>query len=379
MITISLHMAHHRDVQVVLLRFPYDTALTAHLKKLPTARWSKTHDAWYMPMTHGLPAIIRKHFDGKALIDESAVIKLTSENHGDISWPPALSADNQDRLRKFTEWLLSKRYSDNTIRTYTDALSTFLKFFHERPVDQITNDDVIRFNNDYILARKYSSSYQNQIVNALKLFFQITDRRTIDIESLHRPKKGKSLPKVLSEEEIVRILNALDNLKHRSMLSLIYSAGLRRSELLDLKIGDIDSDRMMIRINQAKGKKDRFVPLSKTILQMLRIYYKEYEPKVYLFEGQGGEQYSERSLDMVLKRACAKAGIRKIVTLHMLRHSYATHLLEHGTDLRYIQELLGHNSSRTTEIYTHVSQNKLQNIVSPLDRMNIKIDGTKKD
>ena len=307
MITITLLTAHHKGVEVLLLKFPYDTQLTAHLKKLPTARWSKTHDAWYMPMVRDLPVLLRKHFEGKALIDESAVIVKQSVGVGSMIWLPALPTDASARVQKFTDWLLSKRYSDNTIRTYTDAISTFLKFFHDRPVDQITNDDVIRFNNDYILARKYSASYQNQIVNALKLFFQITDRRTIDIESLHRPKKGKSLPKVLSEEEIMRILNAPDNLKHRCMLNLIYSADLRRSELLDLKITEIDSDRMMIRINQAKGKKDRFVPLSKTILQLLRIYYKEHKPKVYLFEGLEGGQYSERSLGMVLKRACDKA------------------------------------------------------------------------
>jgi len=162
------------------------------------------------------------------------------------------------------------------------------------------------------------------------------------------------------------------------MLSLIYSAGLRRSELLHMKIKDIDSQRMQLRILHSKGRKDRITPLSETALKLLRQYYLKYKPKDYLFEGQQGEQYSERSLALVLKNACLKAGIKKKVNLHMLRHSYATHLLEGGTDLRYIQELLGHKSSRTTEIYTHVSQKAINKIISPLDKLSIKIKGNEK-
>ncbi|GGI24374.1 tyrosine-type recombinase/integrase [Pedobacter mendelii] len=176
------------------------------------------------------------------------------------------------------------------------------------------------------------------------------------VEKIHRPRPEHKLPNVLSKEEIKLILEALTNIKHKTMLSLIYSCGLRRSELLHLKPTDIDSKRNLIFIKQSKGKKDRIVPLSLKILEMLREYYKLYHPKVWLFEGQKTENlYSEKSLQSVLKQALSKAKIIKPVTLHWLRHSYATHLLENGTDLRYIQELLGHNSSKTTEIYTHVS------------------------
>jgi integrase/recombinase XerD len=172
----------------------------------------------------------------------------------------------------------------------------------------------------------------------------------------------------LSKEEIKAILEALGNIKHRTMLSLIYSCGLRRSELLNLKPTDIDSKRNIVIIRQSKGRKDRIVPLSAKILEMLREYYKSYKPKIWLFEGQNkGERYSEQSLQSVLKQALEKCKINKSVTLHWLRHSYATHLLESGTDLRYIQELLGHNSSKSTEIYTHVSTKSLQNIKSPFD------------
>ena len=186
--------------------------------------------------------------------------------------------------------------------------------------------------------------------------------------NIHRPRREKLLPNVLSKIEVKKILTAPVNLKHRVMLSLIYSCGLRRSELLGLKPSDIDSKRNLIFIHQAKGKKDRIAPLSPKILSMLREYYMGYKPQTWLFEGyQKGRRYSEKSLQSVLKVAVYKAGIEKPVTLHWLRHSYATHLLESGTDLRYIQELLGHSSSKTTEIYTHVSTNSLQQIRSPFD------------
>ena len=188
------------------------------------------------------------------------------------------------------------------------------------------------------------------------------------VEKIHRPRPEHKLPNVLSRKEVKLILEAHRNIKHKTMLSLIYSCGLRRSELLHLKPGDIDSKRNLIVIRQSKGKKDRIVPLSLKILEMLRAYYQQYRPKKYLFEGQqAGTIYSEQSLQSVLKQALQKANIKKPITLHWLRHSYATHLLEGGTDLRYIQELLGHNSSKTTEIYTHVSTKSIQHIKSPFD------------
>ena len=189
----------------------------------------------------------------------------------------------------------------------------------------------------------------------------------MEVEKIHRPRREKILPNVLSKEEVKIILEAHSNIKHKVMLSLVYSCGLRRSELLHLKPNDIDSKRNIVIIRQAKGKKDRITPLSSKILEMLRAYYVAYKPNIWLFEGQSGGQYSEQSLQHVLKQALVKTKIKKPVTLHWLRHSYATHLLESGTDLRYIQELLGHNSSKTTEIYTHVSTKNLQQIKSPFD------------
>ncbi|MEY2830182.1 MAG: hypothetical protein RIQ33_2040 [Bacteroidota bacterium] len=273
-----------------------------------------------------------------------------------------------EKIERFKQWLKSKRYSESTIKTYSEALKIFLIFFQNKPINQITNNDLITFNNEYIIANKLSSAYQNQIVNGVKLFFAKIENAKLNPELVHRPKKSKQLPNVLSKEEVKQILNASTNIKHKTMLSLIYSAGLRRSELLNMKITDIDSKRNLILIKAAKGKKDRITPLSEKIILMLREYYQLYKPLTWLFEGQiKGEQYSEKSLENVLKQALSKTNIKRPVTLHWLRHSYATHLLEAGTDLRYIQEILGHKSSRTTEIYTHVSTKSLQKIKSPFD------------
>ncbi|GGF23417.1 tyrosine-type recombinase/integrase [Flavobacterium limi] len=271
-------------------------------------------------------------------------------------------------IQKFSNWLTSRRYSPNTVKTYTEALKSFLVFHRELLVSEITNDHIILYNNDYILKNNLSASYQNQIVNAIKLFFKIMLETKIEIEKIHRPKRAKVLPNVLSKQEVKAILNAPNNIKHKPMLSLIYSCGLSCGELLTLQPVHIDSVRNIVLIKNAKGKKDRIVPLSPKILEILRAYFVAYKPSVYLFEGRiKGESYDDRSLQQVLKLALKKAEITKPVTLHWLRHSYATHLLESGTDLRYIQELLGHNSSKTTEIYTHVSTKSLQQIKSPFD------------
>jgi len=190
----------------------------------------------------------------------------------------------------------------------------------------------------------------------------------MDIEAIHRPKKERKLPSVISKEEIKAILEAPRNTKHKVMLSLIYACGLRRSELIHLKPLDVDSKRKLLIVRQSKGNKDRVVPLSEKIIEMLREYYKVYRPKEWLFEGRfEGDQYSTTSLQKILKQALRYANINKPVTLHWLRHSYATHLLENGTDVRFIQEIFGHKSSKTTEIYTHVSTKSLQNIKSPYD------------
>lgn len=336
----------HRKEKRIAVSFEKNEELIKRIKLVVDSRWSQTLRVWHIPNT----------------LENQIRFKINLENNKTIS------EESHKELEKFKQWLNSKRYSQNTIKTYTEALKSFLQFFKTKSAYDITNDDVIMYNNEYILKNNLSTSYQNQIVNAIKLYFKTIKNVQIEVDKIHRPKREKMLPNVLSKEEIKSILNAHRNIKHKTMLSLIYSCGLRRSELINLKSANIDSKRNIVFIKQSKGRKDRIVPLSSKILDMLREYYTLYKPKTWLFEGQNiGEQYSDKSLQSVLKQAVTKANIDKPVSLHWLRHSYATHLLESGTDLRYIQELLGHSSSKTTEIYTHVSTKNIQQIKSPFD------------
>ena len=276
--------------------------------------------------------------------------------------------NTQQHLIAFKNYMNYRRYSENTIKTYSDALEVFFRFFQNKNLESLTIEDIIQFNNDYILRKNLSSSYQNQVINAVKLFYRNRFNKTMEVDFIQRPRREKRLPNVLSKKEVKSILETPTNLKHRAMLSLIYACGLRRSELLNLTLTDIQSNRNLLFIRQSKGKKDRVVPIGNKLIEMLRDYYKSFKPKTWLFEGQfPSTKYSEKSLENVLKQSLTKTKISKKVSLHWLRHSYATHLLENGTDLRYIQELLGHSSSRTTEIYTHVSTLNLQQIRSPFD------------
>lgn len=280
--------------------------------------------------------------------------------------PQGVPSPNMDQ---FIDWLKSRRYSPNTIKVYMESLRTFISFC-EKDVAEITNADVQRFNSEYIIAKGLSPSFQNQCINAVKLYFRIQHSKNLNPDLIYRPKRSKPLPNVMSKEEVKLLLTRTQNVKHRMMLSLIYSCGLRSGELIRLLPVHIDSNRMLVIIKSGKGRKDRIVPLSEKILEQLREYFKTYRPVKYLFEGQKvGEPYDARSLQQVLKQAVVRAGIAKPVTLHWLRHSFATHLLESGTDLRYIQELLGHSSSKTTEIYTHVSTHVIGKIRSPFDSL----------
>lgn len=342
----TVQSGSHRHQKVLFIHFEKNQELIQEVKKIKGARWSQQKSVWY--------------------------IADTDENRAIFSIPLQStllpSPEGMTELVRFTSWLKSARYSINTIKTYTDALKSFFTFYNTKPIAALTNEDVILYNNVYILKNNFSASYQNQIVNAIKLYFSLLKETKIKVEKIHRPKRAKVLPNVLGKEEVKAILEAHSNIKHRMMLSMIYSCGLRCGELLALKPVHIDSKRNIVLLQNAKGKKDRIAPLSPKILEMLREYYKLHRPKTYLFEGQtAGNPYDSRSLQLVLKQALKKAQITKPVTLHWLRHSYATHLLESGTDLRYIQELLGHSSSKTTEIYTHVSTKSIQQIKSPFD------------
>jgi integrase/recombinase XerD len=336
----------HRNQKRIAVYFEKNAELIARIKLVEGSRWSQTMGAWHLPDT----------------IENRVRFRIAPLSH------TIPSTEGIESIEKFKQVLRSKRYSENTVTTYSEALKSFLVFYREKAIADITNDDVVVYNNEYILKNNLSASYQNQIVNAIKLFFQTIRETKMLVDKIHRPKRAKVLPNVLSKEEVKLILNTHSNIKHKMMLSLIYSCGLRCGELLALQPVHIDSKRNLVMLKNAKGQKDRIAPLSPKILEMLREYYTSFKPSKYLFEGViPGEPYSEKSLQSVLKQALKKAGISKPVSLHWLRHSFATHLLESGTDLRYIQELLGHSSSKTTEIYTHVSTKSIQQIKSPFD------------
>ena len=336
----------YRGESRIGVHFEKDADMIARIKQFEESKWSQQLKVWHLPDTEENRIKFKLATASSLLPSEEGIIQI----------------------EKFQLWLRSKRYSERTINTYKDALKSFFVFFNTKAIADLTNEDVIKYNNEFILKNKLSASYQNQITNAIKLYFRTIKYTKIEIDKIHRPKRAKVLPNVLSKEEVKAILEAHSNNKHKMMLSLIYSCGLRSGELLALKPIHIDSKRNIVLLKNAKGQKDRITPLSPKILEMLRTYFKEYRPIIYLFEGQkAGMPYDARSLQLVLKQALRKTKITKPVTLHWLRHSYATHLLESGTDLRYIQELLGHSSSKTTEIYTHVSTKSIQQIKSPFD------------
>jgi site-specific recombinase XerD len=262
-----------------------------------------------------------------------------------------------------------KNYSENTIKNYRNWFLYFLYNFPERKPSEISKNEILDFLVRFRSGKKWSPTTQNQLINAIKFFYEKLLNRPKEYYDLPRAQREYKLPAVFSEAEIVAILNALENLKHKTIICLAYAAGLRVSEISNLKIENIDSGRMVITVRQSKGRKDRLIMLSEKLLVLLRAYYQEYKPKKWLFEGQTGDQYSVRSIQLILQHAKQKAGVKRKGSIHALRHSFATHLLEGGTDLAIIKELLGHTSIRTTLAYTHVSKKNIGKIQSPLDKL----------
>lgn len=347
---IYLSSDKHRNKEVVAIKISYNQKFQALLKQNFPVSWSNTKKYWWVE---------RNKFDYKKFQACFASIAkiITPEKKIEIVLPST-----------FLEKLQRLRYSDSTVRTYSKYFKDFIADNKDTEIDEIGPDEINDYLSNLLRASDMSSSQQNQRINAIKFYYEKVLGREKIYCKIDRPRKENRLPKVLSKGEIKRIITNCNNLKHKCILSLIYSAGLRRSELINLKITDIISDRGLICIVAAKGKKDRYSLLSKELTNSLRKYYREYRPEIWLFEGaKAGTQYSASSIANILKYACYKSRISRRITPHMLRHSFATHLLEQGTDLRYIQNLLGHSSSKTTEIYTHVSNHKLSDIKNPID------------
>ncbi|HAE13664.1 MAG TPA: integrase [Bacteroidetes bacterium] len=374
---IILKRQEHQGVSVLMLYFPYDRQLI-ELSKSAGARYSQTNKAWYVPDNKEQLNRLFEVFRDVAWLDIQDLRKkkvrnnrLATGKNASAILPP-LSQENLQHLDRFCKWMEHRNYSKLTTKSYLECVQTFFRFHNNLLPKDVTKMHLVAFNNGYILKNKFSVSYQNQFVNALKLFLKETFSLPIPEEDLERPRKEKRLPNVLSREEVAILLKKTPNIKHKLLLSITYACGMRRGEVLELKLSDIDLKRQVMYVRLGKGKKDRMIPLPESIRLQLPVYFRAYQPTLYLFEGtESGKPYSEGSFQSVMKQALERCGIKKKVSLHTLRHSYATHLLEAGTDLRYIQELLGHSSSKTTEIYTHVSTRKLSEIRSPLDDMQI--------
>ena len=348
----SFSFAQHRQKNVIFIHFPKDTTLLRQLRTAIKVRWSQSQKAWYC-------------------LDMPQYRKLLGLSVADDLLPALnqIHPNNQQAYRSMHEQLILKGYSENTIRTYLNEFLQLLFLLKHHPVQELTPDRLKSYMLYCHKKLRLSTNTLHSRLNALKFYFEKVLYREQFFYEIPRPKKESSLPKLLSTYDIKRMFDNITNPKHKLMLQLVYVMGLRVSEIVKLKISDIDSKRMHVLIESAKGKKDRYVPLPKSILTDLRKYYKQYKPSVYLFEGQTGQQYHVRSVQAVFKQAMDKANIKKPIGIHGLRHSYATHLLESGTDISYIQQILGHKDIKTTLIYTHVSNKDLVKINSPLDNL----------
>lgn len=349
-----------------------DKIIYALIKDLPCAQWNED---WGMHMVlnsnKNLNQIF-KLFRGIAWVDCRYFFKNREINplnpKVELDWFTNRKVNSGYRIcpDSYLKKLEVKRYSNSTVRSYVSAFESFINYFNDLELLEINEQDIGSYIRMLVKQGK-SNSYLNQAINSIKFYYEIVEGMPNRFYAIDRPRKEQRLPKVLSKTEVLSMISKTKNLKHRCIISLLYSAGLRRGELLSLKVTDIDSKRMLVLIEQAKGKKDRVSLLSEKLLKELRLYYKQHNPKHYLFEGPTGGAYSSTSVEKIVSKAAQLAGISKKVTPHMLRHSFATHLLENGTSLRHIQVLLGHNSSKTTEIYTQVATNNLHSIKNPLD------------
>ncbi len=354
---IIFEIGKHRAKSVIWIYFDYDQVLVDRVKKLTGVRWSQSKKAWYV--------IDNEHYRHKFKLSHKEIVEAI---------PNKIDKINEPAYKRYIEMLQLKAYSPKTINTYRNEFAQLLYIIKDKNVDDLSPDRLRSYFLYCTNTLKLSENTIHSRLNAIKFYYeQVLHRERMFID-IPRPVKTVQLPNVLAISQVERLFAQLENLKHKTMLYLTYSAGLRVSEVVGLKICDIHSARMAINIKGAKGKKDRMVALSVGILELLRKYFSIYRPKQWLFEGQyEGSQYSTRSLQQIFHRAKGKSKILQPVTFHSLRHSYATHLHEAGTDIRLIQELLGHNDINTTLRYTHVSKRTIENIKSPFDNLNINL------
>ena len=389
--TINLKPLHHRGQEVIGIYFKSNADLNLTVRKLPSVKWSQTNKCWYIPLSQHSYKDVYRELEGKANLDTAALKDyLEKRKRIKATLPVApgklisksivstvalkLSDHNLAALEKFTQQLKLKAYSPSTIKTYRNEFLQLLQLLRKKNVDDLTVDDLRRYMVYCIEKQGIKENTAHSRINAIKFYFEQVLKKERFFWEIPRPKKTNELPKMFNQDEVASIINKTTNKKHKTMLMLAYSAGLRVSEVVSLRTSDIDSKRMTIMIRQAKGKKDRLASLSPVLLVMLREYAKAYQPdkKGFLFEGNNkGGCYSTRSLQEVLQAAKKKAGVLKQGSIHSLRHSFATHLVDRGTDISMIQKLLGHNSIKTTLRYLHTSNKDLLKIISPLDDLKL--------
>lgn len=381
--SLILQPFYHRKKECIGIHFDHDKIIEQIIREQPEVRWSQTHRCWYIAckrdaydrlvkdlgnkieiQTH----LLKSYLEQRKAVTNNQVEVLKSASANLIHLHP-LNKENLLALTAMRNMLVVKGYSIHTIRNYCNEFHQLLRLLGTRDVNKLGKEQIMSYLLWLLTKKGCSETKVHTAVNAIKFYFEQVMNRSKEFYNLPRPKKPLKLPSVLSAEEIIALIQKVTNLKHRAILMAGYASGMRVSELIHLKLKDLDSKRMMIHIHNGKGKKDRMVPLSHKLLDLLREYYRLYKPKEYLFEGQFGSHYSARSAQQIIQKAKLEAGILKSGSIHMLRHSYATHLLETGTDIRIIQELLGHNSIHTTQLYTHVSIKDIGKIESPLDKL----------
>lgn len=393
MTVLTLKAFTHHNKECIGIYFASDKALNMIIRKLPGVKWSQTNRCWYVPLSRESASAIAAAVGNLATIDNSGLKNYLVKKQAvaatlaepaklmvakKIPLPTApvyqLGKENLDALNQLVQQLTLKAYSLSTIKTYRNEFLQLLQLLKTKPVQQLTVADIKRYLVYTMEKEGISENTAHSRLNALKFYFEQVLGREKFFWEVPRPKKRQQNPHFFNQDEIARIIKQTGNLKHKTMLMLAYSTGMRVSEVTRLKAWQIDSKRMQIIIQQAKGKKDRVTTLSPVLLVMLREYFIAYKPPKdgYLFCGQpASEPYSSRSLQLVLQAAKQRAGILKPGSVHALRHSFATHLLDNGTDVTMIMKLLGHNDLKTTLRYLHVTNRDVLKIVSPLDRLNL--------
>jgi integrase/recombinase XerD len=375
---VELRINEHDGRFAIRFTGHYDEEWIEEIKSFGKYQYDKARKEFLVPWSVMTGDSLSDYFTSRGVevnIVKSApaeALKSARKEIGDEIRSRKIGEKAHEGLDLMSRYLNEVRYSDRTNESYLALLELFFKYFNEKDPLTISMDEISEFVYEFIITNGYSASYQNQMISSIKTFYRISGRSHIDLQLIERPKKSRALPKVFSKEEVKRILNATRNTKHKLLLWIIYSCGLRRSEVTNIRLTDLDRDRGILHIREGKGRVDRIVPVSPKVWEKLDDYVDGFHPGKYLFEGQAGGRYSVESVYRVFKEALKKAGINKEVGVHSLRHSYATHLHESGLDIRYIQELLGHRSTRTTEIYTHVSRRNLVAVRSPIEDMDVK-------